>query len=73
MKTVFFGRRIEPACSYCELGRPTPDGQMILCKKNGVVSPCFCCRKFVYAPLKRKPSRPQILPEYSSEDFRLDD
>ncbi|HIT09233.1 MAG TPA: hypothetical protein IAB55_09160 [Candidatus Merdivicinus faecavium] len=71
MKTIFFGRRIEPACSYCELGRPTRDGQMILCKKNGVVAPCFSCRRFVYAPLKRRPSRIQTLPEFSKEDFEL--
>ena len=49
MKGVLFGRHIEPACEYCELGRPTRDGQMILCEKNGAVSPslflpeiCLC-------------------------------
>ena len=72
MKSPLFGRRIEPACEYCELGRPTKDGQMILCGKNGVVAPCFSCRRFVYAPLKRRPSRPRILPQYSEQDFRLD-
>ena len=44
---------------------------MILCKKNGVVAPCFSCRRFVYAPLKRRPSRIQTLPEFSKEDFEL--
>ena len=34
MKSVLFGRHIEPACEYCELGRPTRDGQMILCEKK---------------------------------------
>ena len=72
MKPVFFGRRVEPACEYCELGRPTRDGQMILCPKNGVVAPCYSCRRFVYAPLKRRPARQQILPQYSKEDFKLD-
>ena len=66
------GQNVQPACEYCELGSPTKDGQMILCRKNGVVAPCFSCRKFTYAPLKRRPSRPQILPEYSKEDFRID-
>ncbi|MGI5855758.1 MAG: hypothetical protein ACOX64_04755 [Candidatus Merdivicinus sp.] len=72
MKSVLFGRHIEPACEYCELGRPTRDGQMVLCEKNGAVSPCFSCRKFVYAPLKRRPKTHQLLPAYRDEDFRID-
>ena len=66
-----FGKNIEPACAYCENGKPSRDGSMILCDKKGVVSPYYSCRKFDYAPLKRIPKRPMPLPEYDSEEFSL--
>ena len=72
MRNGLFAGEISPACEYCELGRPTRDGQMVLCEKNGAVSPCFSCRKLVYAPLKRRPKAHQLLPAYRDEDFRID-
>ena len=66
-----FGGRIEPACEYCELGNRQETGDMILCAQRGVVAPYYSCRKFVYAPLKRIPSRPRALPQYSPDDFQL--
>lgn len=66
-----FGKNVEPACSYCELGRPDQDGQMVFCPKNGVVSPYYSCRRFQYAPLKRKPRGVRLLPKYRPEDFEL--
>ena len=73
MKNIYFGRRIEPACEYCELGSPTKDGQMILCRKNGVVAPCFSCRKFTYDPLLRTPEAPAGFSggSFDPDDFAL--
>lgn len=71
MKKQLFGSQIEPACEYCHKGHKTMDGQMVLCKSKGVVAPYYSCRKFDYDPLKRIPLRPQPLPEYSQEDFKL--
>ena len=51
-----FGARINPACNYCGHGRPTLDGNAILCCKKGVVTSSFSCRKFLYDPIKRNPS-----------------
>lgn len=48
------------------------DPKMILCKRKGVVSPYYCCRKFSYDPLMRIPRR-QVLPELDPRDFTLDD
>lgn len=71
MAGKLFGNHIEPACEYCEHGQKTKDGQMILCKRNGVVAPYFSCWKFLYAPLKRMPKSVQALPQYTAEDFKI--
>ena len=55
--TRLFGRNIQPSCGYCENGAPLKDGSMVMCEKKGIVSPYFQCRRFQYAPLKRKPNR----------------
>ncbi len=67
-----FGATIQPACEYCSLGRRSSDPRMILCEKQGVVSPYFHCRRFDYDPLRRIPRRPPRLPSFSPEDFSLD-
>lgn len=64
-----FGKNIEPACEYCEYGRKTSNGQMVLCVKNGVVSPFYRCRKFIYAPLLRQPKKAAPLPIFEKKDF----
>jgi len=66
-----FGKNIDPACGYCEFGRTDDRGEVVFCPKNGVVSPYYSCRKFQYAPLKRKPKGIRLLPRYSAEDFKL--
>ena len=52
---------IEKVCEYCEHAAPLKDKNFMLCKTRGVVSVSFSCRKFLYDPLKRIPSRPVIL------------
>ncbi|MDF2567562.1 MAG: hypothetical protein K0R90_1018 [Oscillospiraceae bacterium] len=71
MAKKLFGNHIEPACEYCEHGKKTRDGQMVLCERKGVVAPYFCCRKFLYAPLKRVPKTTPALPKYDKEQFEL--
>lgn len=70
MKKEYFDPDIEPACGYCERGIST-DGKTVLCKYAGIVSYDFSCRRFQYAPLKRKPRPLPILKEYDPEDFKL--
>lgn len=71
MKRKFFGSKIEPACEYCEFGKQTKDGQTVLCKHHGAVAPFFSCKKFVYAPLKRKPGKVRVLQKFEKSDFTL--
>ncbi len=70
-KIILFGKKIEPACQYCEFGEPTADKRMILCEQKGVVAPFFSCRKYRYAPLKRMPTRHLTLPDYDISEFKL--
>lgn len=66
-----FGSRIDPCCRYCGYGTPTQDGLAVLCTRCGVMSPDSSCRKFLYDPLSRIPSRQPDLPRYDSSDFEL--
>lgn len=70
-KSKLFGTNIDPACSYCLLGRPAPDRVMVLCRKYGPVAPFYSCKKFRYDPLKRIPKKQPELPQYSPDDFQL--
>lgn len=62
---------ISPSCSYCAHGKTAPDGETVLCRKNGVVEKDFSCRKFSYDVLKRQPRRPRPLDKFNAEDFEL--
>lgn len=70
-KKALFGNNIEPACQYCQFGRPAPDKVMIFCRKFGPVAPIYKCKKYIYDPLKRVPRRQPKLPDYLPEDFKL--
>ncbi|MCL1831162.1 MAG: hypothetical protein FWG21_06995 [Oscillospiraceae bacterium] len=70
-KMTLFGENISPACSYCEQGKDTADGSMILCSRVGIVSPYYRCRKFVYSPIRRKPRALPKLPDVESSNFKL--
>lgn len=71
MKITLFGKKIEPACQYCELGTLTKDRQFVLCTKKGSKEPFSKCSSFLYAPLKRIPSRMAPLPTFDKKDFEL--
>ncbi len=46
----------ENYCVFCEHAVALHGNDFILCRKKGVVSATWVCRKFVYDPLKRKPA-----------------
>lgn len=64
-------KEISPSCSYCTHGRPSPDGESILCIKKGVMEKDSFCKKFSYDILKRQPRRPKSLSKFSEDDFSL--
>lgn len=71
-KRKLFGDTVPPACEYCVHGHPATDKRMVLCRRSGVVSPFYKCKKYEYDPLKRVPRRPPQLPTFSADDFNLD-
>lgn len=71
-KKKLFGSTVPPACTYCAFSRPASDKRMLLCRKCGVVSPYYKCKKYEYDPLKRVPRRPPALPTFTADDFKLD-
>mgnify|MGYP005768675207 FL=1 len=56
---------VEYACGYCRFASEVTGTEDMLCRKRGVVSKQFICKKFVYDPLKRSPRRAPalIIPE----------
>ena len=67
-----FQTDIDPCCAYCARSRPL-NGEAVLCKKRGVMSPASHCRSFRYDPLKRVPPRPvrADFSRWKEEDFQL--
>ena len=49
---------IEKICAMCEHAEIIFDEDNVLCEIRGIVAGTFCCRKFIYDPLKRVPPRP---------------
>lgn len=56
-KTYYFDKHIAPSCSYCQFGKRTKDGGRILCENQGLMEENQSCKQFVYAPLKRIPTK----------------
>jgi len=71
MKGLLRATKYAPACEFCRFGKSAPDGSSVLCSVRGVMRKQSCCKKYVYDPLKRKPSRAPLLPEYDPEMFAL--
>lgn len=70
-KNSLFNEDISPACEYCEFGSDSADYRMVLCKKEGMVSPYYRCKRFRYNPVRRTPKRMARLPEIDPSDFVL--
>lgn len=58
-------------CRYCEHGKMSMNGKIVLCMKRGPVSPDAICKKYIYDPLKRTPKPKIRLKEYSEENFEI--
>ncbi len=43
-------------CAFCEKGVRMIDGETVLCEKKGPVPSDHTCRRFVFDPLKEKPT-----------------
>jgi len=71
MAKHLFGNNITPACEYCENGSRSKDGTMIECRKKGIVSPYFRCKRFKYSPVKRVPKLSPRMTKLNAEDFVL--
>lgn len=69
---MLFRKKIPRSCLYCQYSTKLDENQM-LCTKHGVVSMYYECRKFVYDPFKRIPSRPKApdFSKYEEDDFSL--
>lgn len=52
-----FDKKANRNCACCVHGSDFMDN-MVLCKKKGPVTPEYCCGKFKYDPLRRKPLPP---------------
>ena len=69
---MLFRKKLERSCSYCAWGTRIGDEQ-VLCVKRGVVSLYYTCRKFIYDPCKRIPSKSKApdIEKYKEVDFSL--
>lgn len=68
-KDKLFGNDIEINCQYCENSNDF-DGADV-CKLGRYLEPDGTCKKFVYDPLKRTPTKLPPLKQYSADDFKL--
>ncbi|MCL2578847.1 MAG: hypothetical protein FWE32_02330 [Oscillospiraceae bacterium] len=66
-----FGKRIPPACEYCEFAGSAGNDQLRACVKKGIVHRSFSCRHYRYDPIARVPRRPLALEKFDADDFTL--
>ena len=57
------------ACAFCEYAKCVYDDYTMLCTKKGIVDSEYCCRKFIYDPLKRSPAPQPQMPRLSKDDI----
>lgn len=62
---------INRVCAFCELAERMNNQEKMLCSRKGVVASDYCCKKFIYDPLKREPAAPVKLPEVDPADLVL--
>ena len=69
---MLFRKKIERSCQYCACAAKLAEGGY-LCSKRGIIDGEKPCRKFVYDPCKRIPSKPKPVNfrKYDGEDFTL--
>ena len=69
---MIFSKEIKPACGICRYAKAIYDNNNMNCRKKGIVSSSYSCRRYEYDPLKRIPKPKPVLQKYSAEDFSLD-
>jgi len=62
---------IEKKCCYCEYASPIRETTGYICKRKGVVSYNFTCKKFAFDPIKLSPVLPAKTLQFSPEDFKI--
>lgn len=69
---MLFRKKIASSCCYCQYATKLSEDQ-VLCTKKGVVSVDTGCKKFVYDPCKRIPSKAKTpdFRKYEDDDFTL--
>ncbi len=70
---MLFSKEIRPCCAYCTNSRQVNDKEAV-CKKHGIVSLQYRCKRYEYDPTKRVPPEPARLEKdsFSKEDFSLE-
>lgn len=51
----------EKVCAFCENGQRLIDEESVLCKHKGAVASDYCCRKFIFDPLKAERNSQKII------------
>ncbi len=70
---MIFSKNIEPMCCYCEKGVLMQNNKYVICKKRGVVTASYYCRRFIYDPLKRIPPMKKLeKQEFKQKDFSIE-
>jgi len=64
-------RSIEKKCCYCEHAMPIRETTGYICKRKGVVSYNFTCKKFIFDPIKLVPVLPAKPLRFSPDDFKI--
>lgn len=69
---MLFRKKMPRSCRHCAFSTKLDNSRM-LCRKHGVVSESYACRKFRYDPFKRIPQKSQALDftKYNDDDFSL--
>ena len=62
---------IEKKCCYCESASPIRETNGYICKRKGVVTYNFKCKKFVFDAIKLSPILPAKTLRFSPEDFKF--
>ncbi|MBO5039821.1 MAG: hypothetical protein J6D09_01850 [Clostridia bacterium] len=62
---------ISKICTYCENATIIADDENVLCSLHGIVNKEYCCKKFIYDPLKRVPRQMPPMPKLTEEDLLI--
>lgn len=66
-----FKKKHDVNCAYCKFGYILTNESDCICDKYGLIERKDKCSKFIYEPLKRIPSPPATIEEYSENDFKI--